>query len=63
MKINVLLQEIKNGQHDLDEKFVKLPKKMVLELFKELHRRRKVMSVPNKVMVERHLNAQRVIVD
>ena len=40
MKINVLVQEIKNGQHDLDEKFVKLPKKMVLELFKELHGRK-----------------------
>ena len=46
MKVNVLIQEIKKGCYDVDDGFVKLDKKMVLELLKELHRRRRVMSIP-----------------
>ena len=54
MKVNVLIQEIKKGYYDVDDGFVKLDKKMMLELLKELHRRRRVMSIPNEVLVLRH---------
>ena len=54
MKVNVLIQEIKKGCYDVEDGFVKLDKKMVLELLKELHRRRRVMSIPNEVLVLKH---------
>lgn len=54
MKVNVLIQEIKKGCYDVDDGFVKLDKKMVLELLKELHRRRRMMSIPNEVLVLKH---------
>lgn len=54
MKVNVLIQKIKKGCYDVDDGFVKLDKKMVLELLKELHRRRRVMSIPNEVLVLKH---------
>ena len=54
MKVNVLIQEIKKGYYDVEDGFVKLDKKMVLELLKELHRRRRVMSIPNEVLVLKH---------
>lgn len=50
MKISVLLQEIKQGfynvREDIDDDEVKLPKQLVLDLLRELQKRRRVMSRP-----------------
>lgn len=50
MKISVLIQKIKQGfydvNEDIDDDEVKLPKQMVLELLRELQKRRRVMSRP-----------------
>lgn len=62
MKVNVLIQEIKKGCYDVDDSFVKLDKKMVLELLKELHRRRRVMSIPNKVLVLKRMQKKELAI-
>lgn len=62
MKVNVLIQEIKKGCYDVEDGFVKLDKKMVLELLKELHRRRRVMSIPNKVLVLKRMQKKELAI-
>ena len=49
MKANELARDIKMGKYDAAESsLVLLPKKMILELLKELHGRRKRDSRPRK---------------
>ena len=54
MKTRPLIDDIKKGWYDIDEGIIKLPKAMVLELLKEVHMRRKVMSLPKKAIQEKH---------
>ena len=49
MKANELARDIKMGKYDAsDSNLVLLPKKMMLEMLKELHGRRKRDSKPRK---------------
>lgn len=49
MKANELARDIKMGKYDAAESnLVLLPKKMILEMLKELHSRRKRDSRPRK---------------
>ncbi|MBR5589407.1 MAG: hypothetical protein IKW41_04585 [Phascolarctobacterium sp.] len=57
MKANELARDIKMGKYDSAERhLVLMPKKMILEMLKELHGRRKRDSIPRKRNKEKVLN-------